>query len=79
MLPILKEKGLGLLYCGRWNDTEQKKLGKTLDILEGQVKEKKMLVLPSNKGIRNIIFIEPKKSCPEIYPRKVGKPEKTPL
>ena len=79
MLPILKEKGLGLLYCGRWNDTEQKKLGKTLDILEGQVKEKKMLVLPSNKGIRNIIFIEPKKSCPEIYPRKIGKPEKNPL
>ena len=79
ILPMLKEDGLGLLYCGKWNDEEHKKLEKTLDILEGKVKTKKMLLLPANKGTRNIIFIEPKKSCPEIYPRKVGKPEKNPL
>jgi len=37
------------------------------------------IFLPRNKGNRNIILIQPKNFCPEIYPRKVGKPEKNPL
>ncbi|MDC3148859.1 16S rRNA (guanine(527)-N(7))-methyltransferase RsmG, partial [Prochlorococcus sp. AH-716-I05] len=41
--------------------------------------EKKKILLPSNKGTRNIILIQPKNICPTIYPRKVGKPEKNPL
>jgi len=40
---------------------------------------KKEIILPRNKGARNIILIQPKNFCPEIYPRKVGKPEKKPL
>ena len=79
ILPMLKKDGLGILYCGKWTDEESKNLDKTLDILEGKVKEKKKILLPRSKGIRNIILIQPKNFCPEIYPRKVGKPEKNPL
>ena len=79
ILPMLKKEGLGILYCGKWTDEESKNLDKTLDILEGKVKEKKKILLPKSKGIRNIILIQPKNFCPEIYPRKVGKPEKNPL
>jgi len=79
ILPMLKKEGLGVLYCGKWNDEENKNLDKTLEILEGKVKERKKILLPRSKGIRNIIFIQPKNFCPEIYPRKVGKPEKNPL
>ena len=79
ILPMLKKDGLGILYCGKWTDEESKNLDKTLDILEGKVKEKKKILLPKSKGIRNIILIQPKNFCPEIYPRKVGKPEKNPL
>ena len=79
ILPMLKKEGLGILYCGKWTDKESKNLDKTLDILEGKVKEKKKILLPKSKGIRNIILIQPKNFCPEIYPRKVGKPEKNPL
>ena len=79
ILPMLKSKGLGILYCGKWNDVETKRLAKTLEILEGILKDAKKIFLPRNKGVRNIIFIGQKKSCPEIYPRKVGKPEKYPL
>ena len=79
ILPMLKKDGLGILYCGKWSDEESKNLDKTLDILEGKVKEKKKILLPRSKGIRNIILIQPKNFCPEIYPRKVGKPEKNPL
>jgi len=79
MLPMLKKEGLGVLYCGKWTDKETKNLDKTLEILEGKFKEKKKILLPSNKGTRNIILIQQKKICPKIYPRKVGKPEKNPL
>ena len=79
ILPMLKKEGLGVLYCGKWNDEESKNLDKTLEILEGKVKEKKKILLPRSKGTRNIILIQPKNFCPEIYPRKVGKPEKNPL
>ena len=79
ILPMLKKEGLGVLYCGKWTDKENKNLDKTLEILEGKVKEKKNILLPRSKGTRNIILIQPKRLCPEIYPRKVGKPEKNPL
>ena len=79
ILPMLKKDGLGVLYCGKWTDKESKNLNKTLEILEGKVKEKKEILLPRSKGTRNIIIIQPKNLCPEIYPRKVGKPEKNPL
>jgi len=79
ILPMLKKEGLGVLYCGKWTNQESKHLDKTLEILEGKVKDKKEILLPRNKGTRNIILIQPKSNCPEIYPRKVGKPEKDPL
>ena len=79
ILPMLKNEGFGVLYCGKWTNEESKNLDKTLEILEGKVKDKKEIRLPRNKGNRNIILIQPKNFCPEIYPRKVGKPEKNPL
>ena len=79
ILPMLQKEGLGVLYCGKWTDEESKNLDKTLEILEGKFKDKKEILLPRNKGTRNILLIQPKSFCPEIYPRKVGKPEKNPL
>ena len=79
IIPMLKKEGLGLLYCGKWTTAESKNLDKALELLEGKLKDKKKILLPKSKGIRNIILIQPKNICPEIYPRKVGKPEKNPL
>ena len=79
ILPMLKKDGYGILYCGKWNDENTKALTKTLKTLNGVIKEKRSLLLPKHKGIRNIIFIQPKLACPKIYPRKVGKPAKNPL
>jgi len=79
IIPMLKKEGLGVLYCGKWTDIESKNLDKTLEILEGKIKEKKKISLPRSKGTRNIIVIQPKNNCPKIYPRKVGKPDKYPL
>ena len=79
ILPMLSEHGLGILYCGKWGHQENKNLEQTLKVLEGKIVETKSNLLPREKGIRNVIFIEPKTSCPEIYPRSIGKPEKYPL
>ena len=78
ILPMLKKEGLGVLYCGKWTDEASKNLDKTLEILEGKLKEKKNILLPKSKATRNIILIQPKNFCPKVYPRKVGKPEKDP-
>tara|TARA_B100000902_G_C27291519_1_gene907405 strand:+ start:408 stop:1148 length:741 start_codon:yes stop_codon:yes gene_type:complete len=79
ILPMLQKEGLGILYCGKWNEEESKNLNKTLEKLEGKLKEIKKIWLPKSKGNRNIIIIQPKNLCSQIYPRKVGKPEKNPL
>ena len=79
ILPMLNTQGLGILYCGKWDKEDNKNLDKALKILEGKLTKIKKLSLPRDKGIRNIIFIQPTKNCPDIYPRSIGKPEKYPL
>ena len=79
LLPMLEMKGLGILYCGKWGNEDSKKLEKILKVLEGKIVEIKSQFLPREKGIRNIVVIEPKAFCPEIYPRSFGKAKKYPL
>ena len=79
ILPMLKKDGCGILFCGKWNNEDTINLEKALEILKGEIKERKMILLPKDKGIRNIIFIQSKEPCPLIYPRKVGMPAKKPL
>ena len=76
---MLKSNGLGILYCGKWANEDKKNLEKSLELLKGKIVEIKSKNLPREKGIRNTIFIEPTESCPNIYPRNVGKAEKYPL
>mgnify|MGYP005643968285 FL=1 len=79
LLPMLQSNGLGILYCGKWTNEDNKNLENTLNVLEGEILEIKSNFLPREKGIRNAIFIKPKASCPDIYPRSTGKAEKYPL
>jgi len=79
ILPMLREDGLGILYCGKWCNEDTQNLEKTLKILRGEIVEIKSNFLPKGKGIRNAIFIKPEASCPRIYPRSIGRAEKYPL
>jgi len=79
ILPMLEQNGLGILYCGKWRNEDNKNLENTLNVLEGKIMEIKSKSLPKEKGIRNVIFIKPKASCPDIFPRSIGKAEKYPL
>ena len=79
ILPMLKSNGLGILYCGKWGNKDNKNLENTLEELEGKIVEIKSNFLPKTKCIRNAIFIVPKATCPDIYPRSIGKAEKYPI
>ncbi len=79
ILPILNKTGTGILYCGRWNAEDQTKLEKSLKILKGYINHSQTIDLPANKGVRNVIQVKPEASCPNKYPRKIGKPAKYPL
>ena len=79
ILPMLHLNGLGILYCGKWTNEDNKNLNNALKVLEGKIVNRKSNFLPREKGIRNAIFIKPKASCPDIYPRRIGKAEKYPL
>ena len=79
ILPMLNDRGIGLLYCGKWNKTDEVKIRNSLNILKGSIKEIKKTKLPKNRGERNIIFIKQEQSCPDSYPRAIGKPSKYPL
>ena len=79
ILPILNKGGIGILYCGKWNMKEEEKLDNSLMMLNGSINKIVSKFLPANKGERNIVFIQPNNKCPDIYPRKAGKPSKYPL
>ena len=79
ILPMLNKSGNGLLYCGRWNKEDEFKIKNSLHILKGSIADIKKTQLPKGKGERNIIFIKPEQSCPDSYPRAIGKPVKYPL
>ena len=76
---MLNKNGIGVMYCGKWLSKDQMKIKKALLLLKGSIKETKKIQLPANKGERNIIIIKQDESCPDFYPRKVGKPSKYPL
>jgi len=79
ILPMLNRSGLGLLYCGKWKKKDEVKIKNSLKILKGFIADIKNTKLPKQKGDRNIIFIKPEQSCPDSYPRGIGKPSKYPL
>ena len=79
ILPLLKCNGVGLLFCGKWPETEHNKLIKTVALLNGRVNKVKFKQLPENKGERNVIFIKSEGNCSNLYPRSIGKPNKYPL
>ena len=79
ILPMLKKSGIGLLYCGKWEKKDEVKIKNSLEILKGSIADIKKTLLPKSKGERNIVFIKQEQTCPDSYPRGIGKPAKYPL
>ncbi len=79
LIPLLKPEGEALIYRGQWNSADERILGKALITLQGKINKIHECELPNQKGIRHLIRIGPKATCPSQFPRKIGIPAKRPL
>ena len=79
LVPFLNSTGQALIFKGGWSEAEQQILKKALTELNAEIQRTDKFKLPNNRGIRNIIRVGSINTCPNQYPRSVGKPKKQPL
>lgn len=78
-LPFVKPGGLFIAMKGPSAETELQEAGKAISILGGRLEDVEKLVLPFSDYERTIILIRKCRHTPAGYPRKSGKPTKSPL
>ncbi len=79
LVPLLRRSGEGLLYRGRWHDTDDMELQSALKLLKARSLRVQRMELPSDRGARTLIRIGPEAATPSAYPRATGMPSKMPL
>ena len=79
LVLLLRRTGEGLLYRGRWHDTDDKELQSALTLLRARSLKLQRMELPSQRGARTLIRIGPEAATPDTYPRATGMPTKMPL
>ena len=78
-LPFVHIGGGFLPYKSTGIEEELRSAENAIGILGGEIKEKVEYTLPCGYGKRQILVINKKTATPDKYPRKAGKPSKTPL
>ena len=78
-LPYVNVNGKFIAYKSEKADIELNEAENAIQILGGGNIEKISFLLPGTEFERNIIVIDKIVTTPSKYPRKSGKPEKTPL
>ena len=79
MLPFAKVGGYVLLYKSGDFKEELDEAANALNILGGKFIMNFYFELPEKGGARNILVIEKVSSTPPKYPRRAGKPTKSPI
>ena len=78
-LPLVKKDGQFLAMKAQKSDDEIEEAKHAIAILGGKFVEDIQFDLPAEAGERHILRIEKPKETPNKYPRKPGKPAKSPL
>ncbi|WP_026476764.1 16S rRNA (guanine(527)-N(7))-methyltransferase RsmG [Alkaliphilus transvaalensis] len=78
-LPFVKVGGFFICQKGPLVSDELKDADKAIKILGGEVVEKMDIQLPFSDINHRIVVIQKVKGTPTKYPRKAGKPSKTPI
>lgn len=78
-LPFLKIGGKFIPMKSKKSDEEIENSKKALEILGGKLISEKDFVIPNTDLYRNVLIIEKIKKTPKKYPRRPGKPNKSPL
>ena len=78
-LPYVRVGGIFAAYKSAESDEEIQKAEKAIEILGGEIAETVDFSLPVTSAPRRIVLIKKVRETPEKYPRKAGKPAKSPL
>ena len=78
-LPLVKTGGKAILYKSGAYKQELESAENALNILGGSIEDIKEFRLPGSDAERSLIIISKNREIPEKYPRKAGKPAKSPL
>lgn len=79
VIPFVKVGGYFAAMKGSDIRDELKASEKAIDILGGKIENVNMFLLPCTDIKRNLILIKKIRQTPTMYPRKSGKPSKSPL
>ncbi|MCX7773274.1 MAG: 16S rRNA (guanine(527)-N(7))-methyltransferase RsmG [Clostridia bacterium] len=78
-LPFVKTGGLFIAMKGPDAKEELKESQKALEVLGGEIQEVKAFKLPFSDNERFVIVVRKCRHTPPAYPRKSGKPTKSPI
>ena len=78
-LPFVKIDGFAILYKSGDYQEELDDSKKALDVLGGKLVDVKEFVLPDSDIKRSLLVIRKIKATPDKYPRRPGKPSKSPI
>ena len=79
LVPLLNSNGTAWLYRGRWSAADHAALAHAATLLRCHLRAPERYDLPSNRGERHLLVLEPRAACPQVYPRRTGLPAKAPL
>lgn len=78
-LPFVKPGGLFIAMKGPSVEQEMEESGEAVSVLGGEIEDVRKLVLPFSDYERSIVLIRKCRHTPSGYPRKSGKPTKSPI
>ncbi|PZD73877.1 Ribosomal RNA small subunit methyltransferase G [Acaryochloris thomasi RCC1774] len=78
-LPLLKLRGIAVLYRGQWSEDEAGALRAALEQLGGEIVETRRFKLPVSGGERHYLYLQKQQETSQKFPRRVGLPVKRPL
>ena len=78
-LPLLKQKGMAILYRGQYSEEEEKNLTYACEKLGGKIEKTEQFTTPLSHNIRHTILIRKTQKTPSNFPRAVGQVTKKPL
>jgi 16S rRNA (guanine527-N7)-methyltransferase len=78
-LPLVKKRGLAIIYRGTWSEEENESLENAVELLGGKVELIEKFTTPLSESIRHCLYLRKIKNTPIHFPRDVGIPKQKPL
>lgn len=78
-LPLVKKRGLAIIYRGTWSEEENISLENAVELLGGNIELIEKFTTPISESMRHCLYLRKIKNTPIHFPRGVGIPKQKPL